>query len=235
MCCNPEHVKTYKIFCSNAQIFHITNLKNSLLAKTGIAWKHTCIHSPIIIIINNSYKVILKPELNSLCCTNITKTTLTYISANKTLIIVALITSITYQTIHTHTHNDMRTPVSAHPLVQQLTKYQWSQTMTPIWICLFTNPTRASFSCLDLSCSLPLPIPIHPSMFNCHTQTHLSSDFTGRPWQTRRFLAAIRIETVLVHFLEWPAENSREMVPWNWKNVVQMIWDFVLEFLAAFH
>ena len=48
----------------------------------------------IIIIINNSYKVLLKPELNSLCCTNITKTTLTYISANKILIIVALITSI---------------------------------------------------------------------------------------------------------------------------------------------
>ena len=25
------------------------------------------------------------------------------------------------------------------------------------------------------------------------------------------------------------------MVPWNWKNFVQMICDFALEFLAAFH
>ena len=31
--------------------------------------------------------------------------------------------------------------------------------MTPIWICLFTNPTRASSSCLDLSRSLPPPPP----------------------------------------------------------------------------
>ena len=71
----------------------------------------------------------------------------------------------------------------------------------------------------------PLPIHMHSSTFNCHTQTHISSDSTGRPGQTRRFLAVIWIETVLVHCLEWPAENSREMVPWNWKNVVQMIWN----------
>ena len=79
----------------------------------------------------------------------------------------------------------------------------------------------------------PLRIHMHPSTFNCHTQ--LSLDSTGRPGLTRRFLAAIWIETVLVHFLEWPAENSRQIVPWYWKNVVQMIWDFALEFLAAFH
>ena len=80
----------------------------------------------------------------------------------------------------------------------------------------------------------PLPIHMHPSTFNCHTQTQISSDSTGRPWQTRRFLAAIWIETVLVHFLEWPAENSREMVPWNWKNVVQMIWDLALEYIYIY-
>ena len=35
----------------------------------------------------------------------------------------------------------------------------------------------------------------------------------GDVYKRQRFLAAVRIETVLVHFLEWPAENSREMVP----------------------
>ena len=55
---------------------------------------------------------------------------------------------------------------------------------------------------------LPFPLSLSLSTFKCHTQTQISSDSTGRPGQTRRFLAVIWIETVLVHFLEWPAENS---------------------------
>ena len=58
----------------------------------------------------------------------------------------------------------------------------------------------------------PSPYP-YASIYIQLPHTEISSDSTGRPVQTRRFLAAIWIETVLVHFLEWPAENSREMVP----------------------
>ena len=62
-----------------------------------------------------------------------------------------------------------------------------SQTMIPVWVSLFTHPTRASFSGLDLSCSPPPPVPpplpihMHPSTFNCHTQTHLSSHLQLHP------------------------------------------------------
>ena len=79
----------------------------------------------------------------------------------------------------------------------------------------------------------PLPIHMHPSTFNCHTQTHLSSDSTGRPRQTR-FLPASWIETVLVHFLcvlNWALEDDKDEEtrifsgsefpitgPWYWKD-----------------
>ena len=46
--------------------------------------------------------------------------------------------------------------------------------------------------------------------------------------------SAIRNETVLVHFLEWLAENSREMVPRNWKNIVQMILRFCFGIFGRF-
>ena len=86
--------------------------------------------------------------------------------------------------------------------------------------CLLLLPRSLILSHLPLPFPLSLSICIHLHSTDTHTQ--ISSDSTGRPLQTRRFLAAIWIETVLVRFLEWPAENSREMVPWNWKNVVQM-------------
>ena len=54
---------------------------------------------------------------------------------------------------NTHAHNDMCTPVSTHTTINQIFQ------TPPIWIWLFTHPTRASFSCLDLSCSLPPPFP----------------------------------------------------------------------------
>ena len=51
----------------------------------------------------------------------------------------------------------MCTPVSARPLIQQLTKYQWSQTMTPIWICLFTQLLTECTAKQDQKLMVPLP------------------------------------------------------------------------------
>ena len=83
----------------------------------------------------------------------------------------------------------------------------------------------------------PLPIHMHSSTFNCHTQTHISSDSTGRPGQTRRFLAVIWIETVLVHFLEWPAENERwchetERTLCKWFEI--SLWNFEQLFIRRY-
>ena len=51
------------------------------------------------------------------------------------------------------------------------------------------HPPSASFSYLDLSCSLPPlpPLPIHmqPSTFNCHTQTHFFR-FYRKAWANKK-------------------------------------------------
>ena len=65
-------------------------------------------------------------------------------------------------------------------------------------LCSPTHPVPPSLAYISHALSLPpppslLPLLIHmdPSTFICHTQTHLSSDSTGRPGQPRMFLAVI--------------------------------------------
>ena len=134
---------------------------------------------------------------------------------------------------HWHAHTSLRS--STHTIINKILMISNNNTNLnlsyhPPNPCLLLLPRSLILSPLPFPLSLSICIHLHSTA----THAQISSDSTGRPVQTR-FSAAIWIETVLVHFLEWPAENSREMVPWNWKNVVQMIWDFALEFWAAFH
>ena len=126
----------------------------------------------------------------------ITKTTLTDISTNRTLNTVVYHLPLTITT-HTHTHRltcahqspFVHSGITINKLYQQ--QHQTESVFSP------THPVPPPLAWTSHALTPPppppflppLPIHMHPSTFNSHTQTHLSSDSTGKSGQTRRFLA----------------------------------------------
>ena len=109
-----------------------------------------------------------------------------------------------------------------------MTTIKWSiliATTTPNWVCLLTHPPCAPFSCLDLSSSpSPLPPP-SPTLSQPYTSIYIQQAIyrhaTGKPAgkKTGNFWGEIWTGIMLVHFLEWLAVSSKQMVLWKWKNL----------------
>ena len=161
----------------------------------------------------------------------ITKTTLTDISTNRTLNIVVYHLPSNNNYTHTHTHTHRVTCAHQSPFVHSGTKinkwYQQQHQTESVFSPTHPVPPSLAWTSHALTPPPflpPLPIHMHPSTFSSHTQTHLSSDSTGKSGQTR-FLAEIWTGMMLEHFSEvnlpiklggWTTLRAR----WLWAGLV---------------
>ena len=174
----------------------------------------------VIIIKNNFHKALF---FNQSCLTAlykqlVTKNTLTYISPNKPNCI------LTAQHTHTHTHTHTHAWTRQSPLTHSNTTIsKWLILSTTInWVCLLT-PTPLAWISHAPHLSLSICIHLHSTSYTqtCHLFSDKLLNSTGWLGQTGRFWGEIWTWTMLVHFWEWPAVNFKQMVPWNWKNIVK--------------